>query len=194
MTNIAEIIKNMPKGRELYSTVMGYCNAVVTDSNNIKISREGYAYMLNQYGIFNIGGTAGECVLWPNDTTKTWDNWQKHLVHRGDYVVFKDGAVGRYNIIAGDNIVRWATEKEIKSYNKNNETLRVSIGRGPQLGEVVLARGSNEGTWNVTLYGYQRAAISNTFVCSNGTFAEIAPIQGNEKIVGTKNEPKVYIE
>lgn len=62
--NIAEILKDCPKGTKLYSTVWGNVELVkVTSTDGIKIQRDQYSV---EKTLFLSGRylTCGECILW----------------------------------------------------------------------------------------------------------------------------------
>lgn len=134
--NIAEILKNAPKGVLLYSPVFGYVNLVgVTDKvgardkiiANIQFGKSGNVEF-DSFGRYSVDG---ECMLFPSKFHKTWDDWQDSLFRCGDFitnidgyketfVIFKDSGSDTceaYDANGSNAIIsrieyRWATEEE----------------------------------------------------------------------------------
>lgn len=93
MTNIAEILKNAPKGLELYSPLFGEVtlNRVKDDDlmdDRIILLSNGHLFLKD--GRYNING---ECLLFPSKNHRTWDNWQSVLFKKGDVVKHNSGCV-----------------------------------------------------------------------------------------------------
>jgi hypothetical protein len=134
--NIAEILKNAPKGILLYSPVFGYVNLVgVTDKvgardkiiANIHFGKSGNVEF-DSFGRYRVDG---ECMLFPSKFHKTWDDWQESLLSSGDFITNIDGyketfvlykVFGRdtceaYDSNGSNTIIskveyRWATDEE----------------------------------------------------------------------------------
>lgn len=134
--NIAEILKNAPKGILLYSPVFGYVNLVgVTDKvgardkiiANIQFGKSGNVEF-DSFGKYSING---ECMLFPSKFNKTWDYWQESLFRHGDFITNIDGYKETFVIYKdsgrdtceaydskGSNTIisrieyRWATDEE----------------------------------------------------------------------------------
>lgn len=86
MKNIAEILKNCPKGTKLYSTVFGEVTLDYTTSLSIVIRDS-----INNARHFYTNGKLdhkGECVLFPSKENKDWSTFQGP---------FKDGDIVFYN-------------------------------------------------------------------------------------------------
>lgn len=86
--NIAKILKNAPKGLELYSPLFGKCNFVAvvpstqqTDDVNaecIHVKYRGRDWYFNEYGECFYENS--ECLLFPSQSYRRWDFWQTELL------------------------------------------------------------------------------------------------------------------
>lgn len=134
-------LKNMPKGRELYSTVYG----------NVKFKRylESGDYPIEvevaqtEMDAFDLTGRwhkgQGECILFPSDECKDWEKWRILLIQEGDFIISKEYNVefvfkidGSFNSVANkggefirvmrslnnDRIAGWANPKQIEKFKE----------------------------------------------------------------------------
>lgn len=97
--NIAEILKDCPKGMELYSPIYGKVELLKVDSNSeysiktvTSIDRPG---SFTPYGRLYENYPSAECLLFPSREMRDWTKFFK----RGDVVYNKDG--GLYAIFEG---------------------------------------------------------------------------------------------
>lgn len=75
MANIAEILKNAPKGLKLYSPVYGEVELVENDGSMLSLKNPaGIGLWLDEYGKKS---EEGECLLFPSKDHRTWKNWQE---------------------------------------------------------------------------------------------------------------------
>ena len=95
--NIAEILKAMPKGTKLYSSICGECELVdiSSDFNKKSITVKETTNTGAQHSFWHDGKffKAGECVLQPG---KHMDDWTKITWKKGDVLVSRDG---KYEVI-----------------------------------------------------------------------------------------------
>ena len=90
--NIAEILRDMPKGTKLYSPLFGKCEyiAVVGDKRPINIRTSNTTDMqyeaLTEYGCYFSDFEDTDTVLFPSAKMRRWDKFFK----RGDVVVDED--------------------------------------------------------------------------------------------------------
>ena len=85
--NIAEILKDKPKGIRLYSPIFGECafSFVREDTNEIFVKKHnGLIDYFNSKGLYNI---LGECLLFPSRNMR---DWSKFLWKKGDILVSND--------------------------------------------------------------------------------------------------------
>ena len=81
MKNIAEILKDCPKGTKLYSPLCGECTFEEIDKNIIFFRMyTGNLYAVNSDGSYCKGG---ECLLFPSKENRNWNN----------FIPFKDGDI-----------------------------------------------------------------------------------------------------
>lgn len=75
MNNIAEILRNAPKGTKLYSPIYGEVELSNITSNNqilVFITNRNGLVAFNKYGQYNKNG---ECLLFPSKEVREWDNF-----------------------------------------------------------------------------------------------------------------------
>lgn len=85
--NIAEILKDKPKGIRLYSPMFGECafSFVQEETDNICVKQHnGEKAFFNSKGLYNI---LGECLLFPS---KEMRDWRKFAWKKGDVLVSND--------------------------------------------------------------------------------------------------------
>lgn len=87
MENIADILRNAPKGLKLYSTAFGDCKLSCVIENEITIEyfdgKNPDFVTLDQYGRFKEGG---ECILLPSKSAISWCHWQEHLFRKDESI------------------------------------------------------------------------------------------------------------
>lgn len=91
--NIAEILKDCPKGMELYSPIYGTVGLLIVDSNSeysiktvTSIDRPG---SFTPYGRFYENYPSAECLLFPSSEMRDWTKFFK----RGDVVIKNGGGM-----------------------------------------------------------------------------------------------------
>lgn len=88
--NIAELLKDCPKGTKLYSPIYGDCTLYDVCNVHAKggcievaiidsLGGEDMAYF-TKYGLFD-DCFEGECLLWPSKDHRTWDDWDTYKVN-----------------------------------------------------------------------------------------------------------------
>lgn len=123
--NIAEILRDCPKGTKLYSPVCGACTFLrVKDSAfyPIMVKQVSDATIREDFtkdGRYNESAVDGECVLFPSSKMRSWDKFFK----RGD-VVFNESS-GLIAVFDG-----WASD----DYTEFNTTINL-IKKGDFWGE-----------------------------------------------------------
>ena len=110
MENIAEILKNAPKGLKLYSPMVGVCefeNFINID--NIVISyyhkEERLSLSLDKYGRWK---NEGACLLFPCYDKYDWDCWQYDILRNNTGFVFIDKKTGYKYISINCDGFKWA--------------------------------------------------------------------------------------
>lgn len=122
--NIAEILKNKPKGTRLYSPIFGECVFCyvheVTDDICVEYNRE--KAFFSSKGLYN---ALGECLLFPSREMRDWSKfaWKKGDVLISDYgfvCIFKEWASDDYTKFNGcyfDGMPNAKTDKYSKLDN-----------------------------------------------------------------------------
>lgn len=92
--NIAEILKNKPKGTKLYSSACGKCKLEEVDDKSFKISfyNSKFGFMNGGEGYLDKNGKLyddGECVVFPS---KEMRDWSKFAWKKGDVLVNENNA------------------------------------------------------------------------------------------------------
>ena len=105
MTNIAEILKNAPKGLKLYCTMVGECELSYINEKEIVIKYnkkdETFALALNEFGRWENGG---ECLLFPCYNRYDWNDWQYNILTDNKGIVIIDKNTGyRYITVNHDS-------------------------------------------------------------------------------------------
>lgn len=78
MVNIAEILKNMPIGTKLYSTICGECTIkkIYEGLGFDVISKDGTTYNFSYDGRFNLNG---ECCIFPSKENRDWNTFNNEI-------------------------------------------------------------------------------------------------------------------
>ena len=92
--NVAEILKDKPKGTKLYSSACGKCKLEEVDDKSFKISfyNSKFGFMNGGEGYLDKNGKLyddGECVVFPS---KEMRDWSKFAWKKGDVLVTEDGS------------------------------------------------------------------------------------------------------
>ncbi len=121
--NIAEILKDKPKGTKLYSSACGKCTLEEADDKSFKISfyNSKFGFMNGGEGYLDKNGKLyddGECVVFPS---KEMRDWSKFAWQKGDVLVSNDGGteVIFYNWY-DDTYTNFYGKHRLDSENKNN--------------------------------------------------------------------------
>ena len=72
--NIAELLKDCPRGMELYSPITGECTLVLVDDNVIRVHFYGGEDEVSEVSFYKYGNYFhnGECLLFPSKGKTTW--------------------------------------------------------------------------------------------------------------------------
>lgn len=103
--NIAEILKDCPKGTKLYSLISGECELVCVERVDYEDKICVRSITRNTGYWFNHNGTVdrvneGECLLFPSKENRDWSTFKvmpefkKGDFEKGDFIVNRDGRVG----------------------------------------------------------------------------------------------------
>lgn len=116
--NIAEILKDKPKGIRLYSPIFGECafSFVQEETDDICVKQHnGKKAFFNSKGLYNI---LGECLLFPS---KKMRDWRKFAWKKGDVLIGNDyGTEVIFYNWYDDTYTNFYGKHRLDSENKNN--------------------------------------------------------------------------
>ncbi len=190
MTNIFEIIKEMPKGRKLYCPILGETEVTIDITDNIyPISTSSGEESFTKEGKFYDYYEDGECVLFPSKECRNWSKWALVLVEDGDLVLHKSGRVVRFDhhSMEFDDIVRFASEEEAAEQGKKDALERiVSKTNEPfkPFDKVIVCDGVDD-NWMCSLFShYDIGNKKFKHITLNGCYVYCLPFEGNEHLLG----------
>lgn len=107
--NIAEILKNKPRGTKLYSSACGKCELKEADDKSFKVSfySSKSGFMIGGEGTFDKNGNLyddGECIVFPS---KEMRDWSKFAWKSGDVLISDYGFVCIFKEWASDDYTRF---------------------------------------------------------------------------------------
>lgn len=117
--NIAEILKDKPKGIRLYSPIFGECafSFVREETDEICVKKHnGEKALFNSKGLYNI---LGECLLFPSRNMR---DWSKFLWKKGDilvsndsdsHIIFEDFSKDNYTTFEGKHWISVSKKRHI---------------------------------------------------------------------------------
>lgn len=120
--NIAEILKDCPKGMELYSPIYGKVELLEVDSNSeysIKtVTSIGRPASFTPYGRFYENYPSAECLLFPSHEMRDWTKFFK----RGDVVIKNGGGMAAvFDGWANDTYTEFNTTVNLYCDNNTGE-------------------------------------------------------------------------
>lgn len=113
--DIAKILKNCPKGTELYSLIEGKVTLMGVDDSGdypIKVCKGGATLSLfTKDGLYFKDRPDGECLLFPSKEQRDWNKFRLPIKN-GDVMMFPDGtcpfiATGETVIVNGREMVKY---------------------------------------------------------------------------------------
>lgn len=157
--NIAEILKNCPKGTKLYSTIHGELELIGVDYNRIypivctqlEVKRPLPIYLVGkvsftEYGRYFRDNPHSECILFPSKDQRDWS---------------KFGVT--------DQTTDQKQETELKPFDK------------------VLVRDRDDRKWGCDFFCHL-GDKEGVFVCISSWWRQCIPYEGNEHLLGTTNK------
>lgn len=124
--NIAEILKDKPKGIRLYSPIFGECafSFVQEETDDICVKKHnGEKVFFNSKGLYNI---LGECLLFPSRNMR---DWSKFLWKKGDilvsndsdsHIIFEGFSKDDYTTFEGKHWISVSEKRHISYLNMQN--------------------------------------------------------------------------
>lgn len=194
MTNLVEILRNAPKGLELYSPLYGKVKLHCVKPNSsypIAVERDSKVlnYWFDKYGCIS---EDSECLLFPSKENREWDNWQKTLIKVGHFVAL-DSICGTTvikvkNIVAWGKYVRFATTEEIEQWYRIKEESAFKINDLKPFDKVL---GFTEDGWEIDLFSNYCTNENETFPyhCLRDYYRKCIPYNDETKhLLGTAEE------
>ena len=106
MINVAELLKDAPKGTELWFTLYGkvkFMSVNFYETYPIQVRLDDTTVeKLDKYGRYYDHFEDGECVLFPSKDCRTWEGWKPHIESKfkvGDWIVRGEGFVYEPSLI-----------------------------------------------------------------------------------------------
>ena len=119
VSNLSKILKNAPKGLELYSPIIGSCELLEVTDAVINIHHHvgnppNYYYFLDSKGRLH---QDGDCILFPSKTMRTWEMWEDALFTPG--MILKHKEINKLCVYRGNNSFSYISGMGL-SYNTYN--------------------------------------------------------------------------
>lgn len=204
--NLAELLKDCPKGTKLYSPICGAVELVATLSPvydyQIKTTANHNYYYFTREGYYETSGTP-ECVLFPSKDQRDWNVWKaeqnknKNPFKVGDYVIYRNNLIHIITrIIDNNNVVA----------NFINSTISTRLGTA-DLNKIdkypiehfksfspVLVRNSSSTKWTASYFSHYENP-THKFAANGRYYEQCVPYNEETKhLVGTiKEAPEFYI-
>jgi hypothetical protein len=199
MINIAELLRNAPKGLKLYSPLFGeveFAEVMDTDYVPIRVMKCGYGLRFDEYGRY-MGNEYpdSECLLFPSKDCRTWEWWKLPVEPKfkvGDKVIYGgkertiifmddkfydfDGGCAGCRIELQDGLLRPAPKPH---YNIGNF----------HAGMPVLVRADNVCRWDYSVFSRITGNKDWQFAVCNGVmFTQCIPFnKDTEHLLGTND-------
>lgn len=203
MINIAELLKDCPKGTKLYSPLFGevFLYTILSESKFITVRTADSITTFNEFGQWGDNSRwerfpDAECLLFPSKEVRTWEGWKAPVQPKfkvGDNIKIGNiietiaevaNAIRKYycesgRIISFENQDLWylvpKPHYDIKNFKPK---------------QWVLVRDDDEWEWALTRFSYLSNGSASLFVCINGaSFQQCIPFEGNEHLLGTTDMP-----
>lgn len=231
--NIAEILKNKPRGTKLYSMIHGKCSSEAVTDEIFKINFCTSKFGLTQSGectLIKFGNMydGGECIIFPS---KEMRDWSKFQWEKGDVLISNDGGTEvifdkwyddtytsfyckhylnsedknkiiyyeeflctteRYSLEDKDIAQTYINTIEKRLDGKLNlETLEIKKPKCEfKTFDKVLGRNEKDDVWEADLFSHYREESQYPFRCIGFSRKYCIPYEGNEHLLGTRNNPE----
>lgn len=228
--NIAEILKNKPRGTKLYSMIHGKCSFEAVTDEIFKINFCTSKFGLTQSGectLIKFGNIydGGECIIFPSKEMRDWNKfaWQKgdilvnennaHIIFEkftdDTYTTFigrhylnknyKNYVPGRYTCVTQHFHIEESNAAQIYIYNIEEKIggkldLKILEIEKPKCEfktfDKVLGRNEKDDVWEADLFSHYREESQYPFRCIGFSRKYCIPYEGNEHLLGTRNNPE----
>ena len=160
--NIAEILKDCPKGTKLYSPIFGevtfirHC-VVECDYPIIVCDNRNTYQEFDENGLY-FHNCSGECMLFPSNENRDWSTFKKPR--------FKRGVSSIENISVADELEK--NGYEFKPFDK------------------VLVRDYDSEVWSIDLFAEKER--DDKYICMTSSWKQCIPYEGNEHLLGKNSK------
>ena len=201
--NIAEILKDCPKGTKLYSPICGECEfSKISDRDGnlfIEVKANDECFLLNECGYYWYT-THGECLLYPSKDQRDWTKFQRPIKPK-----FKVGDIIRYRYYDREPL-RVKKNQQNGYLLSNGDTLmfqdesaweiptdKFDIATLKPFESKVLVRSDNHNLWKPAIFGMKAEYRTNAhYVLGGNCWTQCIPYEGNEHLLGTANDCNNY--
>ena len=200
MINIAELLRNAPKGLKLYSPLFGeveFAEVMDTDYVPIRVMKCGYGLRFDEYGRY-MGNEYpdSECLLFPSKDCRTWEWWKLPVEPKfkvGDKVIYGgkertitfmddkfydfDGGCAGCRIELQDGLLRPAPKPhyDISNFKPFDK---------------VLVRDDDDEPWRIAFYGYYNKEAHYSHFVGSCWAKQCIPYNDDTKhLLGTTDMP-----
>lgn len=198
MTNLVEILRNAPKGLELYSPLYGKVKfyGINTGVRTVGVEYNNTTRWFDEYGCINENS---ECLLFPSKENREWDNWQKTLIKVGHFIAF-DSAYGTSvakvkNIATWGKRIRFATTEEIEQWYRYRATAKTkeepafTIDDFKPFDKVLAKDNSPYSSWRTDIFSNYKRDPHPIYVCVAHCWRQCIPYNDETKhLLGTNEE------
>ena len=193
MTNIAELLKDAPKGMKLYSPLLGeveFAEVMGTDYVPIRVMCGTIGERFDEFGRYKGNEYPNaECLLFPSKDCRTWEGWKvpiKPMFKVGDEI--KTGNTIETIAEVGHATRSYYCESGRTIYFKNQDLWHLVPKPHYDIAnfkpfDKVLVRDSDIDFWDVDLF----ARYLDEFQCFRGSWEQCIPFEGNEHLHWTTN-------
>lgn len=206
--NIAELLKDCPKGMELDSTMYDnlYFDSLDADYNGIiicytLISGIKTSIGFTKYGTFN-NHMGAKCVIFPKGKT-TWEGFIPPYFKVGDVVQDVEAYKVKITEVDIENycyVYESVIAKGIGSINFSEQdnwklaSNKFDINTLVPFENKVLVRDGNTDTWRPNFWGFYNDNNKNDYpyACCGTVFAQCIPYEGNEHLLGKIDDCDEY--
>lgn len=202
MTNLVEILKNAPKGLELYSPLYGKVKfyGINTNVRTVGVEYNNTTRWFDEYGHINENS---ECLLFPSKENREWDNWQKVLFKEGHFITY----MGKYTLITSkvpkcgfpkeDDYLgsRFATTEEIEQWYRYRTTAKTkeepafTIDDFKPFDKVLAKDNGPNSSWRADIFSNYERDPHPIYVCVAHCWRQCIPYNDETKhLLGTTEE------
>ena len=206
MTNLVEILKNAPKGLELYSPVGGNVKLYSVKPNDMyPIVVENLIKNVFGFDKYGRANEYGECCLFPSSEHRNWNGWQKVLFKPGYFITYVGmstpitAEVPKEGFPKEDDYLksRFATTKEIETWYKYHPKSSIcyvqdtpfTIDDFKPFDKVLAKDHGSSSSWRADIFSHYQRDPYSIYVCAAHCWRQCIPYNDETKhLLGTNEE------